>query len=331
VNTRPLVHIGYHKTASTWLQEAVLPFAREATLAPRDTAIRVLLEPNALTFDADAARRRLQADNRLIVSLEGLSGYLHNGGMHGALSRDIARRLKAVLPDADIVVLIRRQPAILAASYAQYVRYGGTHSPERYLFPERFKSLKHTRRDKNPRFDLDHFAYLPLLRLYRDLFGRDRVHVYLYEAFKGGPRAFLQDFCGRHELDIDTAAPGPGTPPRNRSLPPAALSVVRRINLFTAGRVLDKTHLAHLPGAFWLGRGVGRLLTGMLAGDRGSDLGRLMPAARVREIERRYAAGNRALAQEFDLPLERYGYPLESDARSAAADDASHAPQGALP
>lgn len=314
MNTRPLVHIGYHKTATTWLQKAYFPSVRNASLVSRCAAVEAFLEVGALQFDPDQARRRIQgpAEERLILSLEGLSGYLHNGGMTGALSKDIAHRLRGTLPDADIVVFIRRQPDILAASYAQYVRYGGSHALERYLFPTEHKSLKHTRRDKSPRFELDHFAYLPLLRLYRELFGRDRVHVYLYEVFRSDCDNFVEAFSRR--FDLDCSERPEAREPHNPSLSPAALAVVRRINLLTAARVHDKSHVAHIPGMFWLGRGVGRALSRLFPAARGSDLSRLASPALVRRIEDYYAETNRHLAAEFDLPLARYGYPV------AAAD-----------
>jgi hypothetical protein len=310
VTDRPLVHIGYHKTASTWLQKTYFPSVRNASLVPRQVAIDAFLEVGALRFDPEQTRRRLEeaAPGRLILSLEGLSGYLHNGGLSGALSKDMAHRLKTTLPDADIVVFIRRQPDVLAASYAQYVRYGGTHPAERYLFPGEYKSLKHTRRDKNPRFELDHFDYLPLLRLYRDLFGADRVHVYLYEALRSEYDVFVEAFNHRFGLQC-TELPDTGAPV-NRSLSPAALAVVRRINLFNAARVHDKRHFVHVPGMFWLGRGVGRVLTRLFPAERGSDLSKLVRADVLHRIEAHYAEANRQLAVELDLPLAQYGYPV---------------------
>lgn len=312
MTARPLVHIGYPKTASTWLQEAFFPHLNNAGLVPKSTIVETFMEPGALSFVPDVARRRLRAavPGRMIVSCENLSGYPHNGGARGAMSKDLAYRLRATLPDADIVVVIRRQPDILAASYAQYVRHGGTHPPDRYLFPGEYKSLKHTRPDKNPRFQLEHFAYLPLLRLYRRLFNRDRVHVYLYEAFKADRTGFIRDFC--NELDLDCAAPVETLKPRNISPPPPVLQVVRKINLFTAGRVLDKSCLLHIPGAFWMGRGVGRILAHALKNVPRRGLSGLLPECRINQIEDYYAETNRHLATEFELPLGQHGYPLGS-------------------
>jgi hypothetical protein len=147
-----------------------------------------------------------------------------------------------------------------------------------------------------------------LLRLYRQLFGRQRIHVYLYEAFKADRRGFVRALCRQLELDYPDVPTVDG--PRNASLPAAALPVVRRINFFTAGRVLDKNHIVHIPGAFWLGRGVGRVASRLSATHRGSDLSALIPERRMRQIEAYYSESNRYLAAEFGLPLAEYGYPL---------------------
>lgn len=316
MTTRPIVHIGYPKSASTWLQEVFFPRVDNASLVQKSAVIETFMEAGALSFDPDAARRRLRAADpgRMILSFENLSGYPHNGGVMGALSKDLACRLHGTLPDADVVVFIRRQTDILAASYAQYVKQGGTHPPDRYLFPRDYRSRQHTRPDKNPRFELEHFAYLPLLRLYRRLFGRDRLHVFLYEAFNADQAGFIRDFCAR--LDLQCTHPLAFRQYCNVSPTAPVLQVVRRINLFTAGRVLDKSPLIHIPGAYWLGRGIGRLLSRLLSQTRRRGLSGLLPEHRIRQIEEYYAESNRQLAAEFDLPLAQHGYPLHGIGKS---------------
>lgn len=310
-HTPHLVHIGYHKTATTWFQRVLFPCVRNVRLVPRETAVAAFIEPGALQFDPALTRSWIGADRgeRLILSLESLSGYPHNCGLAGAMSKDMAQRLRLTLPGADIVVFIRRQPEALLASYAQYVYAGGTHSLRHYLWPERYRSPKHDRRDRFPRFSLDHFDYLPLLRYYRELFGPGRVHVFLYEAFRADPTAFLEAFCARFALACDQP---PATAARhNPSYPPWLLAVARCSNLFTAGRVVDKFHLLHVPGWFEVSRWLWRRLARIFPGRRGSARPECrFDASDLAAIHARYAASNRRLAIEFGLPLERYGYPL---------------------
>ncbi|MEA3064356.1 MAG: hypothetical protein QOJ27_795 [Sphingomonadales bacterium] len=123
---RPVVHIGYHKTATKWFQKQFYPRVENAELVPRETVREAFLEPTALHFDPDRARAMLNgAGPGPILCEEGLSGYLHNGGLAGCLSKDVAYRIRGVFPEARIVIFIKSQPAVVAGSYEQYVRGGG--------------------------------------------------------------------------------------------------------------------------------------------------------------------------------------------------------------
>lgn len=72
MSTRALLHIGYPKSASTWLQTVFFPRVENASLVPKSTMIEAFMEPGALSFDADVARRRLRAAarGRMILSFE---------------------------------------------------------------------------------------------------------------------------------------------------------------------------------------------------------------------------------------------------------------------
>jgi len=311
---RPLVHIGYHKTASTWFQRAVYPRVRDRAFIDRRTAVHALLEPSALMFEPDAAHRALLAGvpdgdaDTIIVCEEELSGYLHNGGLHGCLSREVRRRLQTTLPDADIVIFIRNQIDMIASCYTQYIRGGGTHGITRYLFPKRYLTGALARSHKAPLFSFDHFAYLPLIREYQHHFGPERVHVFPYEAVRDDPTAFLAHFAQRFDLDLD---PGEVTASQqNAGYSPFLLQLARVLNLFTRRTVVDKRTLVHLPGWYALRR---KLLESLnrspLRGPAASSR-RILGEANARCIEQRYAETNAALAEELGLPLGAYGYPL---------------------
>ena len=93
---RPIVHIGYHKTATTWFQKNFYPLVRNARFVARDRVRAAFLEIGAFHFDAEAARAALgvEAGESVILCEEGLSGYLHNGGLGGHLSRSVAERIE---------------------------------------------------------------------------------------------------------------------------------------------------------------------------------------------------------------------------------------------
>lgn len=303
-----VVHIGYHKTATTWLQQLYFPALEGVRMVPRPAIIQALLEPDAFRFDPAEARSRLglEPNRRTLISMEALSGYLHHGGYQGHVSRAIAERLRETLgADTDILVVLRRQPDVLAACYAQYVRAGGTHSIDRYLFPESYLKPQRCRPDKIPRFRVAHFDYRPLLQHYRNLFGSDRVHVFVYEHLREDPAAWLRQLESR--LDWH-AGPLTRSSRRNRSYGPLQLTIARWLNHLTAEAVLDKRHWLHVPGWYLLTRGLLTLSNRALPAP---TVGKPALPSRLRQrIDTYYAQSNAALATEWGLPLERYAYPL---------------------
>ena len=302
-----IIHLGYHKTATTWLQQRLFPRSLSHDFLPRTTVQKAFLAPPGMHFDAAEARRLLALDGRnrpVLLSEENLSGYLHNGGLHGLVAPEMARRLREVLPEAHIVIFIRNQFDICRASYAQYVSGGGTWSPQRYFASADRVQGALTRAWKAPVFEFEHFEFDRLVALYDGLFGRDQVHVYPYE-WLGDRKALV----ARMERDLDIAFDQDrgGEGRANRSLGAASQFVLRGANLFTRQSVVNKDWIVDLPGGQVMRHAVKRLLARMPGMNR--------RAARLPETIRDQVAGhypdsNRRLLALRDLPLRDLGYPL---------------------
>jgi hypothetical protein len=311
VKSGPIIHIGYHKTATTWFQDRFYPAARNGAYVPRDIVRRVLIAPKAFAFSPSSAREALTAvapGKRLLLCEENLSGYLHNGGLGGLLSKEVAIRLKETFPDATIVIFIRSQPRIIQAAYAQYVKGGGTHCIERYLHAQSSVrgAMKHWY--KAPLFDWDHFEFGPLLRYYRDIFGPDAIVVKLYEEFVRKPKEFLISLT--RELALDVPLDGISLQPVNASLSARQIQILRRLNILTARSVQDKWALCDLEDWYenrwiWLDR-IEQWL------DRWEAFKRIgpIPISLQLKIEERFRSSNARLARDFNLPLRDFGYPL---------------------
>jgi hypothetical protein len=307
----PIVHVGYPKTATTWFQKNFYPHVRNARYVERAKVNAAFLEGHALAFDPERSRQILglsDGNGASILCEEGLSGYLHNGGVAGFVTKGVAEEIRAALPDAHIVLFIRAQPAIVVASYLQYVRSGGTHGPLRYVFPKDFLGGHAAVTYKQPRFDLDHFAYSRLIGLYEHLFGRERVHVFLFEEFQQDGPDFLHRYAAELGLEVDWAkvSLAPLLPSYGLTL----TRIARLLNLFTARSVMDKHHLFELPAWYQARRSLleGLNRTGLFG--RAPSPQRLLGKAAVRRIEAHFAEDNRRLAESRNLPLERFGYPM---------------------
>jgi hypothetical protein len=196
----PLVHIGYHKTASSWLQQVFFPsLADEITLYEHPVIWDELMLPTGLEFDGGRCRQFMQglaeeavAGGSLpVFSSERLSGNPHSGGYDAAVMAD---RIRLCFDHVKILVVIREQRAVLASNYRQYIKMGGTCSLEEYLTPPWDGRV--------PLFRLDNFSYQHLVRYYHELFGKDAMLVLPYEWLGRSPQTFadrLLDF-----LDLPT-------------------------------------------------------------------------------------------------------------------------------
>jgi hypothetical protein len=314
----PIVHVGFPKTATTWFQKSFYPHVRNARYVDRANVNAAFLEGHALAFDPENARATLGLvdDEAVILCEEGLSGYLHNGGVAGFVTKGVAEAIHAALPEAHIVLFIRAQPAIITASYLQYVRSGGTHGPLRYVFPKDFLSGHAAVTYKQPRFDIDHFAYGRLVALYESLFGRERVHVFLYEEFQQDGPGFLRRYAAELGLEIDWGKVSLAT-----RLPSYGLTLTRLgrvLNLFTARSVMDKHHLFEFPAWYQARRSLLEGLNRTRLFGRPPPPERLLGKDALRRIEAHFAEDNRRLAASRNLPLERFGYPMAPADRSAS-------------
>ncbi len=107
------VHVGYPKTASTWLQTRVFPghpgldYWRDV---PGFDWVNGILELHNFEFDGKALRERFLADRGpasgrpQVISLEALLGNVFAGAWDTCRNAD---RLRAVLGEARIIISIR--------------------------------------------------------------------------------------------------------------------------------------------------------------------------------------------------------------------------------
>lgn len=323
---QPIVHVGYHKTATTWFQTSVYPASSTHRWIPRRQVWQALLDPPGTRFNAKEARAILLEgdDGRpMVMCEENLSGYIHNGGLHGFLAPAVAKRIKAVLPDARIVIFVRSQASMIAACYAQYVRGGGTHSLDRYLFPEKYHWGAQAKRFKIPRFSFDHFEYDRLISIYEAQFGRSNVQVYAYESMQQ-PADVLSGMSD--DLGIGFDWDRLSFRRRNLSWNESLIPVARFMNRFTARTVEDKRFILHLPGWYVVRSAILHGLAWSLSG-RGASF--RLPERYLALIEELYAASNqRLLGLRPQLRAIRT-YPGAGAANDAEEPDCGKAPLSA--
>jgi hypothetical protein len=236
-----LIHIGYHKTGTTWLQKTLFerpgkgffPINKKGFIPDQSDKYAEYAHQVAhqfffthpLQFDGEGLRDKIRDEidwarkGVPVLSSERLSGNPHSGGYD---SKEIAYRLHTVFPGAKIFIVIREQSSMILSNYFQYLSYGGARSLKDYIGQEYDGRI--------PLFSKDHFRYHNLLKLYQKLFGKSQVLVLPYEMFKRNPEAFIETlskFSGANiPLDLPYARY------ENRGTGRLVLNLTRLLNLF---------------------------------------------------------------------------------------------------
>ena len=320
-----LLHVGYHKTATTWLQDRLLrPAHGFRQMATHQEVSDLVERPTDLTFDPAPMRellaRRLADPARLasgevpVVSSEILSGHPFQGGRDGAV---MARRLASIVGGgaagalggrgARILVSIRAQGRILPSVYMQYLQRGGTMPPARFF--------EGTTRPGYFGFDPAHFEYDRLVGLYQELFGRAAVHVMTQESLRRDMDAAARALAAFAGARFDALEPADRAV-RSASYPEHAIGLLRRANHLQTSTLnpVPVVALGRTPkGLFRLAGGVMRRppLSRWLGGRR--------PATEAaRRFDGRWGASNARLAAMVAHPLDLTGYETAAPADAGA-------------
>jgi hypothetical protein len=317
----PLIHIGHHKTGTSWLQRFLFPVIQAGfCFATRDEDIErhkepvyeYLIAPHPLDFNAERCRTYFQPLVRAageahlvpVVSSERLSGGPHAGGYD---TKEIADRLAAVFPGGKVLICIREQKSMILSTYRQYVRGGGTVPLRQYLQPPAVGTAL------MPSFDYDYFAYHRLIAHYHKLFGDSNVLVLPYEQLVRDPAGLVRRIAA-----FAHARPAPGalealpyTTRENAGLTPIGSYLTRRLinPLFVQTRLNPRPWLA----ATDFGRMLIRRLE-WLDAVLPSHLQRYIDARAKRFVAGmvgdRYRDSNRRLQDMTGLDLVNYGYTV---------------------
>jgi hypothetical protein len=312
----PIVHIGYHKTATSWFQKHVYPHVTSHRYIDRRLVRSTFLGGDAFGFDPQAARRALALDEDLpppILCEEDLSGVLHNGPSSGFIAREVARRLHVTMPEARVVIFVRAQAPAALSWYQQYLREGGTAGLHRYLFPEAHRHLGHDRPFKVPRFCFSQLDYQGLVERYDALFGAERVIVLPYEAMRDAS-ALLRRMATMLDADLPIA----GRDRINNSYRAGLLPLLRFANMFTRRSVVDKMTIAHLPYWYTARKALFRQLNRLPLFGQPPRAERALGQPTIDWIAQRYWRSNRWLQERIGIDLGPLGYPVDPPAAEVA-------------
>jgi hypothetical protein len=237
-----LIHIGYHKTATTWLQSQ---FFRDhhgfKKILDHQEVFDLITRPHGLAFDPAYVRKELArriaeiADDMVpVISSEILSGNPFFGGRESDVFAD---RLARIWPEARILITIRSQLRILPSVYMQYLQRGGTLHHSRFFTEE--GELGYTW------FSPIHFEYDRLFSKYQDLFGKKFVYVMQQELLAKNPEQACSDFARFSQAKKYDGLIKDSTKTRGASYPEYSAWALRRVNQLQ-GSVLNRQPIVKL-------------------------------------------------------------------------------------
>ncbi len=199
---KTIIHVGLHKTATTFLQNNVWPTIQGYTYLSRpytqhNYAFNQMQYADESLYKKDYILKELEyiGSTRLLLSDEAFSGKpVYFSYLNRAI---IARRLQEVFPEAEIVLFLRDQKDIMLSHYSSYIKMPyGTKIIEKFFYKPQ-TNYTYSEYSKEPSkcnisnlyyntndyfIHLDCFKYSPLVELYKRLF--EKCHVFLYEEFK---------------------------------------------------------------------------------------------------------------------------------------------------
>ncbi len=245
-----LLHIGYHKTATTWMQKQFfLPIHGYHQIAGHSEMFDHVIKPHGLHFDPGFLKEKLASAAETVpsggapvVSSELLCGNPFHGGRE---SETYAARLHQIAPDARILISVRSQLRALPSIYMQYISRGGTMTCDQFFNSSPAPGYY--------RFDAIHFEYDHLVTLYQEIFGRENVFVMPQESLKDSLQetiGMLAQFCGN--TIFNGLQPG-AERVRMASYPEHAIPVLRRLN-HVQKSVMNPNPILHLgenPGGLY--------------------------------------------------------------------------------
>lgn len=320
-----LVHLGYPKAGSTFLQSALFS-GQHPSFHPlgMETGTPILKPGKDLffsrvdgqrtfvpfDFDAETARRTALAgssgapDQVTALSTEELVGHPYSGGVW---AESLAHRIHATLPEARILIIVREQRKMVLSAYSDYLeRMAGRASLTHFLHPKGIDQVP----SHNPAF----YRFAQLVEHYVHLFGRDQVLVMTLESLASDAEGAVNRICDFCEVPRSQAWQTAQTATNPRDY--ATYAAARRLG-WASRWVRPAATNGHtgknIPGLRAAVLKLGRLLLSdaAVAKTRARDLAQIEAALRPHVVD-----DNARLQDVVDEDLQALGYMMPSKPQS---------------
>lgn len=203
-NENIFIHLGLHKTATTFFQKSFYPSHPEFNYKHlRDKAVlaefnQYLLRENELSYDINKAKTLFFKNidtNDVISGILTLCEEQYSGfPLQNAYNRKIIfDRLHAFFPNANYILVLRNQKEFIKSMYAEYLKKGGTANLQNFL----------TRNDSQISFAkgsyLQYGAYYSYIK---NNIPTNKIKILYFEDLKNQPTLFYKNLLEFFKMDI---------------------------------------------------------------------------------------------------------------------------------
>ncbi len=303
---KPVIHIGANKTASTTLQRALFSHHSGLHYMGEDGAgyedykeiVNSMVADDDLYYPAERCRDLFQRHYSQVSDQTFL--YSNEDVMTSRIPVLCAKRLKSLIPDAKVLLVIRNQNTAIPSFYANHGAFLKP-APPRYF-------RRHVSFDDWLSFQamfpkygaLASFFYNRLVSVYADLFGAENVHILLFEELLEDKKSFIEKLCRVLDIDVDEAIKLLGERHERQRITSRMLAYNRFRTWFFWG----VPFLNYMPGGDRMADRFQRFI------ESGSSAKIEMTTIWREKLFELYAEDNSALVTTYDLPLGQYGYPV---------------------
>lgn len=184
-----IIHIGYHKTASSYLQSVLKQQANVnfIFLAGKNREILDHVERKQgfkKEILVNWVKEQIKFPNEpIFLSHEELSG--HSLGWDIIDPVMVARNLKAAFPSAKILIVLRKQEDYIISSYTSRVVNKGreTRSFKDFMMQDGILDM------------YNKLLFDQLISIYEEFFGKENLHIIPFELLKVDKHSFFQAIC----------------------------------------------------------------------------------------------------------------------------------------
>ncbi len=293
---KQIIHIGGNKTASTLFQRELFAVHPSISYLGEDCAqydrvkdsIHLLVHEDDSFYDE---RRARELFDRYLRNEKTVMIFSNEDIMTTRHPSVCAARLKSLMPDAQVVMVIRNQLTTWPSWYVNhgaYLKLVPRRYWKRYVAFTEWLEYCFLFPNLTP---VEAMNYERYFRVFSRFFGASNVHVLLYEDLQANPQKYFARWgalLGLSAQDVEAHVVGKRHRPRN-----------------SHRRMVFHRWASYLP---IVSKPAESLFGSWL--DEGRAASIEIPAEWIDRIRNYYAEGNRKLASVAKLNLQGYGYPV---------------------